>query len=125
MRLSANANEGRRHSPRETPVDENISPSLVRRLIDVFPESAHVHELGLGSADDNTISKFAREHDYVGLTKDADFCALRLTFGQSASRVVWIRSGNGSTSAIEQALRSRVQAIHAVAEDETGIVDIL
>lgn len=105
--------------------DENLSPSLARRLIDVFPDSAHVHELGLGSADDSTISKFAREHDYVVVTKDADFRALRLTFGQSASRVVWIRSGNGSTKAIEQALRLRVEAIKAVVTDDTGIVDIL
>ena len=66
-----------------------------------FPTPAHVHELGLGSADDNMISKFAREHDYVVVTKDADFRALRL------------------------ALRSRVQAIRAMAADETGIVDIL
>jgi predicted nuclease of predicted toxin-antitoxin system len=80
---------------------------------------------GLGSADHNAISQFAHEHDYVVVTKDADFSALRLTFGQSASRVIWIRSGNGSTNAIEQALRSRVQAIRAVVADETGIVDIL
>lgn len=105
--------------------DENLSPSLVRRLTDVFPGSTHVHELGLGRADDGTISKFAREHDYVVVTKDADFRALRLTFGQSASRVVWIRTGNGSTKAIEQALRLRVEAIKAVIADETGIVDIL
>lgn len=94
-------------------------------MADVFPDSTHVHDLGLGRADDNTISTFAREHDYVVVTKDADFRALRLMFGQSVSRVVWIRSGNGSTTAIEQALRSRVQAIRAVAADDTGIVDIL
>jgi predicted nuclease of predicted toxin-antitoxin system len=105
--------------------DENLSPSPVRRLADVFPDSAHVHDLGLGRTDDNTISSFARENDYVVVTKDADFRALRLTFGKSASRVVWIRSGNGSTNTIAQILRSRVQAIRAVTEDETGIVDIL
>ena len=67
--------------------DENLSPSLIRRLSDVFPASAHVHDLGLGSADDRTISAFAREHDYVVVTKDADFRALRLTFGHRASRI--------------------------------------
>lgn len=101
-------NEGRRHSPREAPVRRKSQP--------IFSST---------SAADNAISKFAREHDYVVVTKDADFRALRLTFGQSASRVVWIRSGNGSTKAIEQALRSRVEAIEAVVADETGIVDIL
>ena len=69
--------------------------------------------------------KFACEHDYVVVTKDADFRALRLTFGQSALRVVWIRSGNGSTNAIEQALRSRVEAIKALVADDAGILDIL
>lgn len=68
--------------------DENLSPSLVRRLIDVFPDSAHVYELGLGSADDNTISKFAREHDNVVVTKDADFRALRLTRAKRLTRCV-------------------------------------
>jgi predicted nuclease of predicted toxin-antitoxin system len=79
----------------------------------------------LGRADDSTISTFARENDYVVVTKDADFRAQRLTFGQRASRVVWIRSGNGSTNAIEQILRSLVQVIEAIADDETGIIDIL
>ncbi|MBV8186660.1 MAG: DUF5615 family PIN-like protein [Alphaproteobacteria bacterium] len=98
---------------------------MVRRLADVFPHSAHVHDLGLGRADDGTISAFARDHDYVVVTKDADFRALRLTIGNKASRVVWIRSGNGSTIDIERALRLRADAIRAVAGDETGILDIV
>jgi len=59
------------------------------------------------------------------VTKDADFRALRLTFGNRASRVAWIRSGNGSTNVIEKILRSRALAIEALAYDETGIIDIL
>jgi predicted nuclease of predicted toxin-antitoxin system len=105
--------------------DENLSPSLVRRLADLFPDSAHVHHLGLGQADDATILGFARDHDYVVVTKDSDFRALRLSFGKPAPRVAWIRLGNGSTTMIEQVLRSRVQAIEALVDDETGILDIL
>ena len=105
--------------------DENLSPSLVHRLADLFPDSAHVHNLGLGRADDATISAFARDHDYIVVTKDADFRALRLMFGKRAPRVAWIRSGNGSTTAIEKILRSRALAIQALADDETGIIDIL
>jgi len=52
--------------------DENLSPSLVRRLADLFPDSAHVHHLGLDRADDATILSFARDQDYVVVTKDAD-----------------------------------------------------
>jgi predicted nuclease of predicted toxin-antitoxin system len=105
--------------------DENLSPSLVHRLADLFSASAHVHHLGQGRADDATILNFARDHDYVVVTKDADFRALRLSFGRPTPRVAWIRLGNGSTTMIEHVLRSRVQAIEALADDETGIIDIL
>jgi predicted nuclease of predicted toxin-antitoxin system len=67
--------------------DENLSPSLVRRLADLFPDSAHVHDVGLSRADDTTILNFAREHDYVVVTKDADYRALRLSFGKPVPRV--------------------------------------
>jgi predicted nuclease of predicted toxin-antitoxin system len=105
--------------------DENLGPSLVRRLANVFPDSQHVHDLGLGRADDSTISTFARDHDYIVVTKDADFRALRLTIGHKASRVVLIGSGNGSTSDIERILRLRAEAIRTVAADDTGILDIV
>ena len=72
--------------------DENLSPSLVRRLADLFPNSAHVHHSDLGRADDATILSFARDQDYVVVTKRC---------------------------------RSRVRAIEALADDETGIIDIL
>ena len=33
-------------------LDQNISYKLVNRLADVFPESKHVRQVGLGEADD-------------------------------------------------------------------------
>ena len=74
---------GQLTSLRETALRRKSSPSLVHRLADLFPNSAHVHNLGLGQADDATIS-LARDHDYVVVTKDADFRALRLMFETSS-----------------------------------------
>ncbi len=34
--------------------DENLSPRLVELLQEVYPESQHVHDLGLGGVDDST-----------------------------------------------------------------------
>jgi predicted nuclease of predicted toxin-antitoxin system len=103
--------------------DENLSPSLVRRLADLFPEAAHVP--WPSRADDATILNYARDNDYVVVTKDADYRALRLSFGKPVPRVAWIRLGNGATTMIEQVLRSRARAIEALTDDETGIIDIL
>jgi predicted nuclease of predicted toxin-antitoxin system len=35
--------------------DQNLSPRLVAHLADVFPDSQHVFQLGLGRASDNDI----------------------------------------------------------------------
>ena len=32
--------------------DQNLSPRLVRLLADIYPECSHVHESGMGTADD-------------------------------------------------------------------------
>ena len=39
--------------------DENLSPKLVKLLADDFPGSVHVHDIGLGGADDKTIWRYA------------------------------------------------------------------
>jgi predicted nuclease of predicted toxin-antitoxin system len=53
-------------------LDHNLSPKLVRRLIDLYPESAHVSQLSLDHALDKAIWEYARDHDYVIVTKDAN-----------------------------------------------------
>ena len=48
-------------------------PRLVPLISDLYPGSAHVHYLGLGAADDGEIWDYAKAHDFVIVTKDADF----------------------------------------------------
>jgi hypothetical protein len=62
--------------------DENVAPSLVKRLADRFPGSVHVRDVGLAKADDETIWQYARDGDYLVVTKDDDFrqlCFLAIT----------------------------------------------
>ncbi len=53
--------------------DQNLSPRLIERLADVYPDSVHVFSLGFGDAMDIDIWQYAHDHDYVIVTKDADF----------------------------------------------------
>jgi predicted nuclease of predicted toxin-antitoxin system len=39
--------------------DENLSPALVAQLANIYPDSAHVHAIGLGMADDSAVWKRA------------------------------------------------------------------
>lgn len=42
--------------------DQNLSPSLINRLADLFPESDHVSLLGIDRATDGEVWNFARDN---------------------------------------------------------------
>ena len=104
--------------------DQNISPRVIDRLADVYPNSAHVFMLGMGDVLDIEIWQYAHDHDYVIVTKDADFSEFGVVKG-FPPKIIWIRRGNCSTSDIEIILRENYSAISALSEDtETGILTL-
>lgn len=96
--------------------DENLSPRLASAFQGDYPESTHVHLAGLGSAADEHVWSFARDHGFTIVTKDADFHERGLLQGYPP-KVIWIRRGNVSTSAIEAALREYREAIDRLEGD--------
>lgn len=53
--------------------DQNLSPRLVLRLLDMYPGSVHVADVGLDFVADRVVWDYARRHDYIIVTKDVDF----------------------------------------------------
>ena len=53
--------------------DESLSYRLVSILSAEYPESAHVKDLGLKGAADQSIWQFARDNGYAVVSKDSDF----------------------------------------------------
>lgn len=105
-------------------LDQNLSPKLVSRLADVYPDSVHVSTVGLGSADDRTVWEFARQHDYIIATKDVDFGEWLLVYG-FPPKILWIRRGNCSTDDVERLLRENLEAVETMAEDpDIGILTL-
>jgi predicted nuclease of predicted toxin-antitoxin system len=91
--------------------DSNLSPDLVRLLADIYPGSAHVLFVGLGPAPaDDDIWAYAAANDFVVVSKDADFYRLSIVNG-APPKVVWLRTGNGPTSAAEARLRASVRQV--------------
>ena len=100
--------------------DQNLSPRLTVRLADVFPGARHVSQIGLGRADDRIVWEYARENEYIIVTKDADFYELGLLHG-FPPKVVWVRRGNCSTKQIEALLRENLDQILLLPTDkDTG-----
>jgi predicted nuclease of predicted toxin-antitoxin system len=57
--------------------DANLSPKLVDRLRDLFPDSVHVFDAGLGkSIPDEIIWEYAKANGFVIVTADSDFVDL-------------------------------------------------
>ncbi len=104
--------------------DQNLSPSLVNLLADIYRGSVHVDRMGLPTAPDRDVWDYARQHDYIVVTKDADFSELSLLLG-FPPKVIWIRRGNCSTRDIEGLLRENYNAIAALSDTpNSGIITL-
>ena len=53
--------------------DENLSFRLVQALVDAYPGSTHVREVGLLGAEDRCIWTYAAEYGFMIVSKDTDF----------------------------------------------------
>jgi predicted nuclease of predicted toxin-antitoxin system len=90
--------------------DENLPPRLVQLLADVYPGSMHVHECGLGAADDSAIWEFAQKNGLTIVSKDSDFQERGILLG-SPPKVIWLRSKNCTSAHVEFLLRSASKVI--------------
>lgn len=89
--------------------DENLSHKLARRLADIFPDSIHVRDIDLKASDDPLVWDYARDNDFMIVSKDADMHDLSLVFG-NPPKVIWVRIGNCSTLDVENLLRREFEA---------------
>ena len=97
--------------------DENLPPRLPRLLADLFPDSLHVRDVGMKATGDPIVWDYAKDNDFMIVSKDADMHDLSLVFG-NPPKVVWIRLGNCSTRQVEELLRRDFGVIKLFYEDE-------
>lgn len=98
--------------------DQNLSPVLVNRLQDLYPDSNHLYSLGFDQAPDTEVWQYARQEGFLIVTKDADFGELCLLQG-FPPKIIWIRRGNCKTADIEAILRTHYDDIENLNNDET------
>lgn len=101
--------------------DQNLSPHLIHRLRDCFPNASHVTLLGLDTASDLAVWTYARDNAFTIVTKDADFNDAAIVRGVPP-KILWIRLGNCTTRDIEDTLRRHRDEITAFVDDSTSSV---
>jgi predicted nuclease of predicted toxin-antitoxin system len=104
--------------------DENLSRKLVARLAELYPDSAHVAEIGLLEKPDSEIWEFAKAGGFIIVTADSDFYELATIKGPPP-KVVWLRRWTHPTSDGERVLRREAIRITDFASDPELAVLVL
>ena len=105
--------------------DHNLSPRLVHRLADRYPDTSHVFLVGLDRVSDMAVWTYAQTNDYIIVTKDSDFSDVSVLRG-FPPKVIWLRLGNCTTSDVERTLRNGYGAIAAFANDpSSGVLELV
>lgn len=106
-------------------LDENLSRRIVPFIQDLYPNSTQVALIGLEQVDDKVIRQYAIDHDFVIVTKDADFFEMNSLYGQPP-KIVWLKMGNQSKAATIKTLLEYAKAIEqALLVDNHACIEIL
>lgn len=90
--------------------DQNISFRIIRLVIENFPDSNQVRELGLENFSDKRIWEYAKQNSYTIVSFDADFYDLANLFG-CPPKILWLRFGNSTTQNIAHVLNTKIDEI--------------
>ncbi len=104
--------------------DQNISFRLIKRIIDLFPDSKQVRELGLENSSVTEIFDFAKRHDFAIVTFDYDFCDLNIIKG-FPPKIIWIRTGSTTIKNLEILLRQKSDLIKLFLSENYGCLEII
>lgn len=83
-------------------VDQQLPPALAAWLRDQAADATHVRDIGLSRATDSDILTWAIHTDAVIVSRDEDF--VRLVHTSLDARLVWIRLGNCTNTALIEAV---------------------
>lgn len=105
-------------------VDAQLPPALARMLVTRGLEAEHVHDVGLGRADDAAVWRYAVERQAVILTKDEDFASL-ITLQPDGPAIVWIRIGNTGRQALLQWFEPLLPAIVEALDRGEKLIEVV
>ena len=93
-------------------LDENLSRRMVSLIAAHYPGSSQVALLGMEQASDTAIWAYARQHDFVIVTKDSDFVDLSTLYGQPP-KVILLKAGNETWQVTAQNLINRRELLES------------
>jgi predicted nuclease of predicted toxin-antitoxin system len=105
-------------------LEENLSSQIVSKVIDLYPDSAHVKNLALKNTDDSVIWEYAKTNNFVIASKDADFYQRNLLYAD-APKFIYLWIGDSPTSEIVEILRDNFDTICQFDSSESASILVL
>ena len=100
--------------------DANITPKLTTWLRARGHEASHVYDLGLTTADDLSIVRYATTNDAILISKDRDFSGL----SAGNAKILWVRLGNCSNRAMFERFEAALEQITAHFESGARLMEL-
>jgi predicted nuclease of predicted toxin-antitoxin system len=105
-------------------LDQNISRRLLPALELAFPASTQVQLLGLQTAQDAAIWRFALDEGFAIVTKDSDFVEMSALHG-FPPKIIWLNVGNVSNTVIRDKLVEQLASIQQFLDsNDDGVFEI-
>ena len=104
--------------------DENISYKIVKKIQEQFPGSKHVNDVTPVLKGDLSIFKYAKQNQFIIVTRDDDFQDLQTIHG-FPPKIVWLRTGNTSTlNILHKMILKKDEIKELINSKEIGILEI-
>ena len=105
-------------------LDENLSRRIIPFIEAAFPQSSQVALLGMESFSDTAVWEFARDNNYVIVSKDSDFYDMSILYGHPP-QIIWLRSGNVKKAEITHTLLTKQSLIEqSLTKDNISCLEI-
>ena len=105
-------------------LDENLSRRIVPFLQAAFPGSTQIALLGLETASDSEIWQYAKDNNYVIVSRDSDFQERSLVAGHPP-QVIWLKIPNRSkTVVLNILLEHQAEIEQALMEQNLACVEL-
>ncbi|GHU68076.1 hypothetical protein FACS189447_10550 [Spirochaetia bacterium] len=106
-------------------LDANISWKLTKILSPIFGECLHVDNIGITvPAQDMDIWDYAKENNFIIITKDNDFVDLLEVKGYPP-KIVLVKTGNNSSRALVQLIINSKKSIQELDENNYGLLELI
>lgn len=94
-------------------LDENLSRRIIPFIDQAYPGSTQVTMIGLERASDAQLWAYAKQNDFVIVTKDSDYYDMSLLQG-APPHVIWLKTGNVTKAKVTQLLLDHRELIESL-----------